>query len=135
MKKISLVLLIVFMTVLVGQAQSTKLFKSKNYYGNGITEYLELVAMEEPPKSNMSDKFYYYTSNNPSKIELKVVNVEATFVGEMVSLADTYAIYTVTFPNDSKEYKLSVQIGSGLRCINPDDSVQEYCVDGFNCED
>jgi len=106
-------------------AQNTTTYKCKNFYGNGVTEYIQYTPIG--PGATKQDKFAYYTSKNSTKINLEVISAE-----KKESTMGFHLVYTVNFPNDSKKYVLTAMMG-GLKCLNPDGTVQDYCTDGLNC--
>lgn len=119
----------VFAFILLGlgaNAQTT--FKSHNFYGNGVTEYIEYYYRDGGGVS-VSDEVYYYTSKNAQKIKMNITSATEAVVGMEGMIS-----YQVTFPNEEKVYRLTIAAG-GLTCTNPDGSQQFYCIEGFNCED
>jgi len=49
------------------QDNNTMTFKCENFYGNGITEYLDYTVYSEKTTKDNLYEFYYYTSLNPKK--------------------------------------------------------------------
>jgi len=124
-KSILFIFVLLFTTQFVN-AQSTATYKCKNFYDNGVTEYIQYTSAGS--EVTKQDKFVYYTSKNSTKINLEVISAK-----EKAYDLDLYGAYTVKFPNDSKEYMLIIMAG-GLKCLNPDGTMQDYCIEGFNCD-
>jgi hypothetical protein len=110
----------------VGRAQT--LFECYNFYGNGTKEYIETRYQESTQKTS----YFYYTSANKTKKELK-----EAFGSKKVEIEGTS--YTMhNFVNDAKIYKLGFPIdpmgfqGITLSCINPDNTIQEYVLSQDN---
>lgn len=98
------------------------LFKSVNFYGNGVTEYLYEYSSE------FIHEYYYYTSKAPKKIKLRILNKQDTFYDGKSDYSRGFA-YTVKFPDRKNTYILIrnlVMDNNSLTCINPDKSEQEF---------
>ncbi len=124
MKAILFIILIGMATI--GKAQT--LFECYNFYGNGTKEYIETIYKESTQKTN----YFYYTSANKTKKELK-----QAFGNKKVEIEGTS--YTMhKFSNDAKIYKLGFPMsftgfqGNTLTCINPDNTTQEYVLSQDN---
>ncbi len=87
---------------------------SKNFYGNGITEYLLINGQG----------YFYWNSKRAQKIKLNIFDTKENAVD------GTGVIITgkMQFPNDSKVYTF-VQDESGLTLTHPDGKTQEYELD------
>lgn len=125
MKKLVFVFAFILLRLVVN-AQT--IFKSHNFYGNDVTEYIEYYFRDGGGVS-ISDEIYYYTSKNSQKIKMSIISATEAVVGMEGAI-----IYQVTFPNQQEVYTLTIAAG-GLECKNPDGSLQGYCIEGFNCED
>lgn len=93
-------------------------YKSHNFYGNGVTEYLYVYSGGMMPPNQY--EVYYSTSKNTEKIRLQVKAVNK--VNE-----DMHYILgiDVTFPNDNKIYKLVFGLGY-TQCVDDTGKVQNY---------
>lgn len=112
-------LLLLFCCSLNLSAQSPIKFKSENFYGNSITEYIHLY-IPQYSKGLPGLEVYYFTSQNPNKIRLNVIKVTEGQSGNDV----IYKI-DVSFPNDTAIYSLVHGMAS-LNCIDPNGKKQEY---------
>lgn len=95
-------------------------YKSYNFYGNGVTEYLYIYTDFKIDIGKERYEIYYATSKNTEKILLQVKAV--TKVNE-----DMHYILSidVTFPNDNKIYK--IVFGAGwLHCLDASGKKQDY---------
>lgn len=121
--QISPIALVVFLTINAQQAkaqgQMKVPFKCHNFYGNGVTEYLERVYLTG---DGAKDEFYYYTSANRKKIKLITVSFKKQKIG-----GKSYMIHTVRFPGDTKKYRLTSNFNSNvMHCDNPNGKRQTY---------
>jgi len=89
------------------------LWKSVNFYGNGVTEYLYEI--------DGGREYYYFTSRSPKKIKLIIIDVQ---------YFDNDTVLSLKFPGKIEIYKLIRTFstrGIFLTCINQDTSVpQKY---------
>ena len=89
------------------------LWKSVNFYGNGVTEYLYEI--------DGGREYYYFTSRSPKKIKLIIIDVQ---------YYDQDTILSLKFPGRLEIYKLirtSNTKGNFLTCISQDSSIpQKY---------
>ncbi len=94
---------------------------SKNFYGNGETEYLDQISYtkEGNDKVYFTD-FYYYSSKNPQKIQLQI-HSEQNFKEGMEGRTE----YTVSSTNQKSTYLIITRPGY-LGCQNPDGKIQEF---------
>lgn len=90
---------------------------SKNFYGNGVTEYLDAVF---PNRKGTYPEFYYYSSTNSKKIQLKVHSKK-----DFPSGMEGGTTYKVSFPNQKGIYSLTIVLMS-LTCENPDGKSQDF---------
>ncbi len=118
MKKILFLSLLMFCVTNLS-AQNTSKYKSENYYGNGVTEYIHLYTPQSS-KGLSGLEVYYFSSQNPNKIKLKVIKLT-----EGQSGLDLYYKIEVSFPNDTAIYTLVNPMGS-LNCIDPKGKQQDY---------
>ena len=84
------------------------LWKSANFYGNGVTEYLYEV--------DGGREFYYFTSKSPKKIKLIIIDKK---------FYENDLIFSVKFPGKVDIYKLVRTFnysGNYLTCINQENS-------------
>lgn len=84
---------------------------SENFYGNGINEFLHWEK----------EKWFYSSTKNPKKIELKVFDVKDNVV-DKVAMVTTGKMQ---FPNDTKVYNFAIT-ESALFIIHPNGKNQEY---------
>ena len=87
------------------------LWKSVNFYDNGVTEYLYEI--------NGGREFYYFTSRSPKKIKLIIINVQNY---------ESDTIYSVKFPGKLDIYKIIRTYntkGNFLICITQDSNVPQ----------
>ena len=106
----------IFFALSQGQAQNTSKFICKNFYGNGVNEYLVLGG------TNNKYVYYYYTSTRPQRIKLITVshkNVNTGYATEGMTITK------VRFPNDTKVYELQFTVGEIL-CTHPNGRKQKY---------
>ena len=99
------------------QVDSKSTWYSKNFYGNGVTEYLEGIF---PAKEGSNVEFYYYSSTNPKKIQLQVHSKK-----DFKSGMEGGTTYKVSFPNQKGTYSLTFLLAS-LTCENPNGKTQEF---------
>jgi hypothetical protein len=95
-------------------------YKSYNFYGNGVTEYLYICSGFKLGVGKDAMEIYYSTSAKPEKILLQVKAVNK--VNE-----DMHYILSidVTFPNDNKIHKIVFGVG-WLHCIDASGKKQDY---------
>ena len=87
------------------------LWKSVNFYDNGVTEYIYEI--------NGGREFYYFTSRSPKKIKLIIINVQNY---------ESDTIYSVKFPGKLDIYKIIRTYntkGNFLICITQDSNVPQ----------
>jgi hypothetical protein len=103
----------------VAQAQSdTSKYKSVNFYGNGVTEYIYFVHTGQ---CTHEVEIYYFTSKNPQKIQLNIKQ----FTLDCYQFSECTSTFRVNFPNQQAVYKLT----KGLMYLSSQDAsgkVQEY---------
>ncbi|TAF64602.1 MAG: hypothetical protein EAZ55_11110 [Cytophagales bacterium] len=106
MKKIHLSF--VLLCLLSVQAWAQIRYESVNYYGNGITEYIEMEIIQTP-------EYTYYTSENPNKRIKLLWGFEEN------------EIY-LQFPGDEKKYRWlgNDEFGSSITCLHPTGNGQPY---------
>lgn len=101
------------------QGQMRMSYKCHNFYGNGVTEYLDRVFL---PGGGEKDIFYYYSSTNRKKIKLIVVSFKQEKIGGRF-----YMVHTVHFPGDTKKYRLSSNFNDKtIYCDNPNGKQQSF---------
>jgi hypothetical protein len=88
-----------------------KPYVSKNFYGNGVEEYLLIEG----------GKYFYWSSKNGKRIQLEISELKEQVVGEIALIITG----KMRFPGDNKVYKF-VQYESGLSITHPDGKVQSY---------
>lgn len=95
-------------------------YKSYNFYGNGVTEYLYVYTDFKLGVGKERYEVYYATSKNTEKIRLQVKAVNKV-------TEDMHYILgiDVTFPNDNKIYKLALGAGYA-QCLDDTGKSQEY---------
>ncbi|HAS47663.1 MAG TPA: hypothetical protein DCS93_44710 [Microscillaceae bacterium] len=91
-------------------------YESKNFYGNGITEYL-LVKY-----SNNKKQVFYYNSARPKPIKLIVISDKDFFSKKGSCGANNTK---VRFPNDHKVYEIKSAPGE-MYCVHPNGKRQDY---------
>lgn len=102
MKKFTLIVIFITLGTIVSQAQIDATYKSANFYGNGVTEYL-VYNNQSGGRSSIADNFFYYNSEAPEQIKLITISVEEEVIGSELQLQ-----YTVSFPYDTQEYILII---------------------------
>ncbi len=88
-----------------------KPYVSKDFYGNGVEEYLLLE----------NGQYFYWSSKNGQRIQLEISELKEQVVDETALITTG----KMRFPGDSKVYKF-VQDESGLSITHPDGRVQSY---------
>lgn len=98
------------------QAQWTNKYKSYNFYGNGVTEYI----IAQSAGGNAAAQYWYYTSSNARRIKLVVISTKTVTSGmEGATLVD------VKFPGGKVVYTLEFVAG-GMYCLAPGKKRQAY---------
>lgn len=95
-------------------------YKSHNFYGNGVTEYLHICSGFKLGVGKDAMEIYYSTSAKPEKIELQIQSIR-----EERSGMEGVMYIKVNFPNDTQTYTLVFGVGY-LNCIDASDKKQDY---------
>jgi len=98
------------------QAQWTNKYKSYNFYGNGVTEYI----IAQSAGGNAAAQYWYYTSSNAQRIKLVVISTKTVTSGMEGS-----TIVKVKFPSGKVVYTLEF-IAGGMYCLAPGGKKQAY---------
>lgn len=98
------------------KAQYVNTFVSKNFYKNGIDEYLIQKG------TNNQTTYLYYTSTRAQRIKLITVSSKDINPGYAT---EGMTITKVRFPNDTKVYELRFSPGQ-IMCIHPNGKKQLF---------
>ena len=117
MKKLFLLTLVgIFFSVSQASAQWHNKYKSDNFHGNGVTEYL----IQSSKKAAKGIEYFYYTSSKAKRIKLTVLSTASRTSG-----MEGVTIVKVKFPGDKTVYTLEF-IPGGCTCIFPNGKKQNY---------
>lgn len=95
-------------------------YKSHNFYGNGVTEYLYVYSGFKLGVGKDAMEIYYATSTKPEKIELQIQSIQ-----EERSGMEGVMYIKVNFPNNTQTYTLVFGVGY-LNCIDSSGKKQAY---------
>lgn len=109
------------MLQLSAQQRIITTFKCENFNNEGTTAFIELV------QENNTHQFYYYTSQSPKKLFLKIQQASST------TQHGGAEQYRVQFPNDEAVFTIVLKKG-GLSYITTQGKEHQFCIVGLNCD-